>query len=172
MYLFRKRNFRTLMALISLGHLKTPNEVARCALLYVEVAAHCEKDCLRSTFFGTLGLVTGSCWFFDLIVCSGIGLLCVTILIADNSLCYVYSNLRQKFCVVQTRTLYPTFLADDTDLAADKGWQSSLGRQLFTQRCYGFYILGFKKSVGTWRYFLDVLCSINNLLRKIFMLLK
>jgi len=71
---------------------------------------------------------------FDLVICSSIGLLCVTIFIVDNSLCYVYSSQRQEFGVIPTRTLYPTFLAGDTDLVPDMGYQPSLGRELFAQR--------------------------------------
>jgi hypothetical protein len=50
----------------------------------------------------------------------------------------VYSSLRQNFGFIQTRTIYPTFLAGDTHLVPDMGCQSSLGRELFTQRCYIF----------------------------------
>jgi hypothetical protein len=61
----------------------------------------------------------------------------------------VYFSSRQKFGVILTRTLYPTFLAGDTDLVPDMGCQPSLGRGLFTQRCYGYYIFGCEKK-GTW----------------------
>jgi hypothetical protein len=61
----------------------------------------------------------------------------------------VYSRLRQKFGVILTRTLYPTFLAGDTDLVPDMGCQPSLGRGLFTQRCCGYYIFLCEKK-GSW----------------------